>query len=62
MTKFSIISKTDRNLTALYIVAPDGRSEPIAYLRFPADGQLRDDVEVIDAIIPILKRRISKSL
>ena len=60
--RFNIVSKTDKNITALYIVAPDGRAEPIAYLRFPTDGQLRDDMEAVDAIIPILRRRIGKSI
>ena len=61
-SRFTLTSKLDGNIAAIYITLPNGNSTDIAWLRFPTDHQVNDDLEAINSIIPILRRRIRKSL
>jgi len=61
-TRFTLTSKLDGNIGAIFVTLPNGNSTDIAWFKFPRDHQVNDDLEAINSIIPILRRRIRKSL
>ena len=62
MNNFKIVPKMERNLAAFYIVLPNGESRQIGLIEFPNDKQVVDNVEAINAVANIMKRRIKKSI
>lgn len=60
--RFSLTSKLEGNIGAIYATQPNGDSLDIAWFRFPNDHQVNDNIETINAIIPILRKRIKKSV
>lgn len=60
--KYQLVPKTEGGITGIYYITPSGRTEPILFVRFPADRQLRDDMEALDDIMAILRKRINKSI
>ena len=61
-TRFTLTSKLNGNIAAVFITLPNGNTMDIAWFKFPNDHQVNDDLEAINSIIPILRRRIRKSL
>ena len=59
---FKLIPKMEKNLAIIYIVAPNGESTDIMHIKFPADGQVNDNVDAINDIMAILRKRIRRSL
>ena len=61
-TNFQLVSKLDDNIGAIFLNLPDGNSYDIAWFRFPKDHQIQDNVEAMNSMVPILRKRIRKSL
>lgn len=59
---FKLIPKFDKNLMAIYLVLPNGENRQILQCVFPNDNQMGDNVKVADELIPILRRRIKRSI
>ena len=61
-TRFNLVSKLDGNIGAIYLALPNGNITDIMWIRFPNDKQVSDNVETMNNIIPILRKRIRRSL
>lgn len=61
-TSFKLVPKMDGNKAIIYIVLSNGESQEICWLVFPNDMQLNDNIEAINQIIPILRKRIKRSM
>lgn len=61
-SNFQLVPKFEGNIMVIYFVLPNGEYRQILQCIFPNDKQLGDNVKVADEIIPILKRRIKRSL
>lgn len=61
-TNFKLVPKMENNKAIIYIVLPNGESQEIAWFIFPNDMQLNDSMDAINMIIPILRKRIKRSL
>lgn len=59
---FKLIPKFNGNMMEIYFVLPNGENRPILLCCFPNDNQMGDNVKVAEDIIPILRRRIKRSL
>ena len=59
---FQLVPKFDGNIMAIFFVLPNGESRQILQCIFPNDQQLGDNVKVAEEIIPILRKRIKRSL
>lgn len=59
---FDLIAKYDKNVMGIFIVLPNGEYKQILHCIFPNDCQMGDNVQVAEAIIPILRKRIRRSL
>lgn len=61
-TSFKLVPKMENNKAIIYIVLSNGESQEICWLVFPNDMQLNDNIEAINQIIPILRKRIKRSM
>ena len=61
-TSFKLVPKMENNKAIIYIVLSNGESQEICWLVFPNDMQLNDNIEAINQIIPILRKRIKRSI
>ncbi len=61
-SRFKLVSKLDKNIGAIFLVLPNGDSTDIAWFKFPNDKQVNDNLEAMNSIIPILRKRINRSL
>ena len=59
---FKLVPKIDNNIGAIYLVLPNGDNTDILWIRFPNDHQLVDNTQFMESIIPLLRRRIRRSL
>ena len=59
---FKLIPKFEGNIMAIYYVLSDGQSKEILRCIFPNDHQIGDNIKVAESIIPILTKRIRRSL
>lgn len=59
---FELVAKYDKNVMGIFIVLPNREYKQILHCIFPNDMQLGDNVQVAEAIIPILRKRIKRSL
>lgn len=61
-SNFKLVTKMDKNIGAVFLVFPNGESKDIAWIRFPNDKQMGDNLDVLNTIVPIIRKRIRKSL
>lgn len=61
-SNFRVVPKMENNRAALFMVLPNGEGRQIAYIEFPNDRQIPDNVEAITEIANILRKRIKKSV
>ena len=60
---FKLVPKfPEPNLLVVWLVLPTGDSRAIAYVNFPNDSQILDNVETANSICALLKKRIKKSV
>lgn len=59
---FKLVPKMENNKAIIYIVLSNGESREVCWLVFPDDSQLNDNMEAINQIIPILRKRIKRSM
>ena len=59
---FKLVPKIDNNIGAIYLVLPNGDHTDILWIRFPNDHQMVDNTQFMESIIPMLRRRIRRSL
>ena len=59
---FDLVAKYDRNVMGIFCVLPNGEYRQILHCIFPNDCQMGDNVRVAEEIIPILRKRIRRSL
>lgn len=62
ITNFKLVPKIENNIASIWIVLPNGESQDIAWFRFPNDNQLNDNMDAINQMIPIMRKRIKRSL
>lgn len=61
-SNFKLVPKFNNNLLNIWITLPNGDSKVIAYICFPADQQMGDNVKCAEELCAALKKRIRKSL
>ena len=59
---FKLIPKIDNNVGVIFLVLPNGDNMDLLWVKFPNDKQMNDNVEVLNSFIPILRKRIRRSL
>lgn len=59
---FKLVPKLDKNIGAIYLVLPNGDNIDIMWIRFPNDHQMVDNTQFMESIIPLIRRRIRRSL
>ena len=59
---FQLVPKFSDNHMIILFVLPNGESRVIAQMCFPNDHQLGDNVKVAEEILPILRKRIKRSM
>lgn len=59
---FDLVPKFQGNVMGVFIVLPNGECKQILHCIFPNDMQLGDNLKVAEEIIPILRKRIRRSL
>ena len=59
---FQLVPKFAGNVVGIFIVLPSGENKEICRIYCPNDNQLGDNVKVAEEIIPILRKRVRRSL
>ena len=59
---FKLVSKMRDNVCCIFMVNRIGDCMEVARILFPNDNQINDNVETVNSIITILRKRIRKSV
>lgn len=59
---FKLVPKLANNLLEIWFVLPNGEGRAIAWVVFPKDSQMPDNVTAANDICAVLKKRIRKSV
>ena len=60
--RFDLVTKMDGNIGCILYVPPDGRYRDILWVKFPLDKQVKDNVDTMNELEQVRRRRIKKSL
>lgn len=58
---FKLVPKLDGNIGSIWFVLPNGEGREICRIVFLTDNQVNDNVEALNSIMAVLRKRIRRS-